>query len=63
MMGGQKQLFCTLIALILLLVFPSISLSVDFTTATLGDHGNVMVMEVFGNYDTCGTGDKEEECQ
>ena len=51
MMGGQKQLFCTLIALILLLVFPSISLSADFTAATLGDHGNVTVMEVSGNYD------------
>ena len=30
---------------------PSISLSADFTAATLGDHGNVTVMEVSGNYD------------
>ncbi|MBI5075032.1 MAG: PD40 domain-containing protein [Nitrospirae bacterium] len=51
MMGGQKQLLCTLIALSLLLFSPSLSHSADFIATTLGDQGNVTVMEVSGNYD------------
>ena len=51
MMRGQKQLFCVLMTLILLHAFSSLSFSADFSATTLGDHGNVTVMEVTGNYD------------
>ncbi len=50
-MEGKKQLFGVLMALILLLALPSLSSASEFAAQTVGDYGNVTVMEVSGNYD------------
>lgn len=41
----------TICCLIILLLLPVLSHASDFTAKSLGDHGNVTVMEVTGNYD------------
>ena len=41
------QLALTLVAILI----PCLAFSQDFTAKSLGDHGNVTVMEVNGNYD------------
>lgn len=51
---GQGKTLGGILLVLLMLSFsalPSLSYSDDFTAATLGDYGNVTVMEVTGNYD------------
>lgn len=42
---------CGILTIVLALLFMTFSAAESFTAATLGDHGNVTVMEVSGNYD------------
>jgi len=42
-----------LATLLFLLLIPTLVFSQQFATKSLGDYGNVTVMEVSGNYDCC----------
>ncbi|MEK6744612.1 MAG: CARDB domain-containing protein [Nitrospirota bacterium] len=47
----NRALGRTILTALIILLAPALSWSADFTASTLGDYGNVTVMDVTGNYD------------